>query len=431
MESPLQCWTSIVFRGTTMAEQTLAPNPLRKSRVRKKKTRRLPLGVVESKIRDDDGNVVATRWDVRVRYEGKDGKRHAVWGKCAKNATDAGDVRKQLLRDLVRMGSEEISHARDTFKDLYEFYKTRYLIEAEYVDGRKVSGRRSLASAQSNADLLVSIMGGIKIRNIDYEVLRDIKSTLIRLPTKPTKNKWPEGRPRSIVSVNRVLQLLRHMLNVAVRKRWMDRNPFGDGDPLINAADERMRKRLMSYDEEGRIYAAAATTKRKRVPLAVMALVDTCMRSAECFRLRVRDLAFDPRQIAVEEMNTKTLTARSAPISRRLALAMQKHFLENDLGPDDFVFDFKSIKKAWWATCADAGVEDLRLKDLRRTGATRLVRGTADGRRLPIEEVSRILGHTSIKMTYVYIGVDSATTERAADILDAVHLEQAASDVIH
>ena len=40
---------------------------------------------------------------------------------------------------------------------------------------------------------------------------------------------------------------------------------------------------------------------------------------------------------------------------------------------------------------------------------------------MPMEEISRILGHTGINMTYEYIGVDNNTTGRAVDIIDAMH----------
>jgi integrase len=81
------------------------------------------------------------------------------------------------------------------------------------------------------------------------------------------------------------------------------------------------------------------------------------------------------------------------------------------------------VRKAWETAKREAGVQDLRIKDLHRTGATRLLRGG-----MPIEQISRILGHTTIEMTYEYIGVDKDTTGPANDILDAMHLEHESAE---
>ena len=93
---------------------------------------------------------------------------------------------------------------------------------------------------------------------------------------------------------------------------------------------------------------------------------------------------------------------------------------------EDEVFSFGSVKRAFTGACKDASVFDLRLKDLRRTGATRLLRGG-----MPFEEISRILGHTSVAMTYEYVGVDRDTTSRAVDILDAMHHEREKAETVH
>jgi hypothetical protein len=64
------------------------------------------------------------------------------------------------------------------------------------------------------------------------------------LGPKGLKTVTVRNRQRSIASVNRELSLLRNMLNVAVQEGWI-RNPFGGGRPLINAADEHKRERIL------------------------------------------------------------------------------------------------------------------------------------------------------------------------------------------
>lgn len=72
-----------------------------------------------------------------------------------------------------------------------------------------------------------------------------------------------------------------------------------------------------------------------------------------------------------------------------------------------------TVKRSWATAKRVAGVTDLRFHDLRHTCATRLVQGG-----LPIAEVSRILGHTSIVTTFRYTNADDSTLDRAVAILE-------------
>jgi integrase len=220
-------------------------------------------------------------------------------------------------------------------------------------------------------------------------------------------------------------------------------DPFADAmEPLITPSDEKKRRRVMSFEEEAALLAQCVDEwkpvkrkdgkrgkmfhRRSHMRIVIIGLVDTLMRGGEFFRLRVSDLDFDPRMLTIQQMNTKTLSERSAPISARFAEEL-KHWIDsNKVGDDGKLFKFADVKRAWNGIKRDAGVTDLRLKDLRRTGATRLLR-----RGMPIEEISRILGHTTNDMTYEYIGVDRDTTSRAVELLDAMHAERENVEMVH
>jgi integrase len=421
---------------------------LPQARERKKK-RSLPVGVVAR-----DG-----KWYVVVRYR-EGGKRHSAWRKCAKNPTDAKEVRAALKLELKQHGTRSLLHNRDTWQELADYYEENYLIEAEYVDGKKVAGRRSYKVAKYQLNTLRSLIPETqRLREMDYEFLRLLRLRLIKLPVKMMV--WPDGkkpgkksgikkrevkRQRSMIDVNRHMELLRHMMKVARRRlRWINHDPFADADePLVTRADEKKRRRVMSFEEEDAILTHAVGP-RSHLRLVVIGLVDTLMRGGEFFKLRVRDLGFDPRTVSVQQLNTKTLTARSAPLSSRFARELKLWFESQNLGPDDHVFPFAGqvkkkdkkekkkaatprlgVRRAWATAKRLAGVSDLRLRDLRRTGATRLLR-----RGHPIEEISQILGHTGVNMTYDYIGVDKDTTGRAVEILDAMHSERESVETVH
>ncbi len=210
-------------------------------------------------------------------------------------------------------------------------------------------------------------------------------------------------------------------------------------------ADERKRKRLLSRDEEGQLLAACGErtstykrrgrevsaqdkgTRRRHLRPLIICLIDTAMRCGEALKLKWDDLDFDPRRITVQEFNTKTLSERAAPISERLARELAHLYPLTSARPDRLVFGIKSnFKRSFANACVKASIDGLRIHDLRRTAATRLVRGG-----MPIEEVSRILGHTSIQTTYRYIGVDNDTVARAAAIINTLNQEAEDAETIH
>lgn len=329
-----------------------------------------------------------------------------------------------------------------TFGELATYYAATSLQPAEYRDGRKIHGRRSLSGVHASLGVLCEFFGarpaegrknawtgGLPLRGITYGHLDALRLERLATPALVTK-KNPAGRPRTIASVNRELQMLRNMLNVARRNDWLDENPFSRGASLISAADERQRRRVLSFEEEARLLAQCVDRREERPPLPpiqvhrshlraiVVCALDTAMRRGE---LRWRDLDTmgdgGGRRITVQQMNTKTLEERGAPISRRLQEELGRLRAETLCRPDDLVFGITSdFKQAWRNACRDAGITGLRFHDLRRTAATRLHR---EG--MSIGEVSRLLGHKQITTTFRYIGVDQDMTDRAAEFFDRIN----------
>jgi hypothetical protein len=127
-----------------------------------------------------------------------------------------------------------------TFVDLCDYYEKRSVIPATYVEDRKVKGLRGdLATVKAQLAMLKGHFSERRLRSITYGAIRDFRE--IRLETK-TKH----GKQRSIATVNRELALLRRMLNVARAESFIiTENPFNNGDPLISAADEKKRQRIL------------------------------------------------------------------------------------------------------------------------------------------------------------------------------------------
>jgi hypothetical protein len=69
------------------------------------------------------------------------------------------------------------------------------------------------------------------------------------------------AQPRSLAnaSINRTIELLRHMLNWAVGREYIDRTPFRRGTETLirKLREDNKRQRRISEDEEARLLAVA------------------------------------------------------------------------------------------------------------------------------------------------------------------------------
>src|SRR5687767_14410510 len=88
-----------------------------------------------------------------------------------------------------------------------------------------------------------------QLRGITHSDIRLFRAERLATQTKAKKQ-------RSVAAVNRELEKLRRLLNIAEREGWILRNPMRSGDPLISVADERKRERILTRDEELRLLAA-------------------------------------------------------------------------------------------------------------------------------------------------------------------------------
>ena len=182
------------------------------------------------------------------------------------------------------------------------------LIEAEYHEGRKMVGLRSVKSARTFLAVLKEQFSMRLIRSITH-------SDVEKFQRERLKTQTVRGEKRTIATVNRELELLRAMLNFAKREGWLIRTPFETGSPLISKADEVHRDRLLSSTEEVRLLAACTGRRTHLRPLIVAAL-DTACRRGEMLQLVWSDVDLTNRTIRIRATTTKTQRGR-AVIPRR------------------------------------------------------------------------------------------------------------------
>jgi hypothetical protein len=175
---------------------------------------------------------------VRVGYTDENGRRHDIVRR-ATNRTHARELKNEILRELDDRGAQTLNAVSMTFADLALYFEEHYLKPAEYVDGRKIEGVRSLEPARAAVNALKNYFGRRRLQSIRYSDLRAYRAARVKQPTRSDvarhkrelqKDKKAELKvTRTIATVNRELSKLRRMLNIAQREGWIKQNPFNAG----------------------------------------------------------------------------------------------------------------------------------------------------------------------------------------------------------
>jgi integrase len=343
---------------------------------------------------------------VRISFTDSLGKRRELMRR-AKDKQHAKQLQKELSKQLDSIAAGGKVQAKPTaFKELAQQYASTKLIPAQYVNERKIAGRRSLVAPKIYIQRLISHFGNVKLSNITHHQIDLYR--LQRLDSGLT-----------IASVNRELELLRAVLNYAKREGLIERTPFEMGESLISKADETRRDRVMSLDEEEKVLAQCVD-KRKHLKTLIIAAVDTGCRRGELFTLTWADVDLNQRVINIRAFNTKTMRARSVPISDRLAAEFERlrQSVESEDSANNLVFGISdNIKHSWTTATKKAGIQGLRFHDLRHTFCTRLIEAG-----MPIDEVAKLAGHTQINTTYKhYLNTTASTLDRARQALNKVN----------
>jgi len=387
------------------------------------------------------GEIVKIRgwWHARIDYyiydEAAGSQRRRYITRKADNNTKFA-ARKKLEEIAKEFGDnpQALDSARMTFADLARFYEETYLIPPQYVDGRKVAGLRNHYDFKLRLKALREFFKTKRLREISYSDLEKYRIARLKTPvvvgrnTRGTqKHGKPVARQRSIATVNRDLSLLRRVLNVAKRNKWISENPFELGDSLIKLGDEKPRERILTRQEEENLLAACTGWRTHLRPVIICAL-DTGMRRGEIFKLKWADIDFIGRIITIHAFNTKTERKRQVAMTERLAAELVALYEHSTQDSQALVFGIAtSVKTAFNKVKRIAGLSDLRFHDLRHTYATRLV-----SLQVQLPEIGRQLGHTQERTTYRYVNSNVETARRVAAILDGFHSLQAdVKEAIH
>ena len=233
--------------------------------------------------------------------------------------------------------------------------------------------------------------------------------------TRADVTRWFDEYSRTAPGgANHALSVLRRMLNHAVECGHLETNPARS----VKRNPRPKLTRFLSREEICRLhrvldrYGRARPSRVQQADVIRLLLLTGCRRS-EVLTLRWQDVDGDTLTLVDAKTGPRRvfLNAPARAILERQPRSASEYVFPSPLDPER---PLSSNLRLWYSVRREAGIEDVRLHDLRHTFASHAV---LQGVPLPV--VSRLLGHKQPSMTLRYAHVSDRETEAAAERIGA------------
>lgn len=298
----------------------------------------------------------------------------------------ASELRRMIDVGIDPMAEKQEAREAPNVRDLFDRYCRDHLPK------KRTSSQ--VVDIQMFQKFILPSLGAMKVADLTF----DHCDALHRKVSK-----------RTPIQANRVIGLLRKACNLAIRWRWIDRNPAQG----IALNPENKRERYLTADELDRLNTAMADHPKQTSCDIVRFLILTGCRSGEAMRARWDQFDPDLRVWTKPAATTKQKKLHRVPVSEAVTALLLRR---RDLATSEWVFPshtgepFVTIKKTWASLYEKAEIEDVRLHDLRHTFASLLV---SSGASLPL--IGAMLGHTQTNTTARYAHLFDDTLSDAAE----------------
>lgn len=228
---------------------------------------------------------------------------------------------------------------------------------------------------------------------------------------------------------NRVLALLSKMFQLA--ERWGLRPDGSNPARNIDRFPEPQRTRFLTDREVVRLLEVLGsddviTTTSASALAAIKLLLLTGRRLNEILKLRWDWVDLEQRALNLPDTKTGALTAHFGRGALAILIELRKRWPDSDfvipgkLGDRSLV----NLQKPWRKVRKLAGLEDVRLHDLRHTFASM---GASQGQSHPL--LMRLMGHSNPKTTERYIHFDHGPIRTAVDRIDRAFTDLGAASL--
>ena len=204
---------------------------------------------------------------------------------------------------------------------------------------------------------------------------------------------------------------LRRVLSLAVQWEFLEKNVLAN-IPLMKV-DNKV-ERYLSEDEVKRLVEVLTTDLAFGASYLLLYLLSTGARLNEAMQAKWDQVDLEKGIWRIPATNSKSKKTRSVPLNDSAIWVLGQLWTK---GKHEYLFVNEATKKpwvtitrAWYRLRAKAGIENLRVHDLRHSFASFLVNG---GRSL--YEVQQILGHSDPKVTMRYAHLSTKALQDAAN----------------
>ncbi len=321
-------------------------------------------------------------------------RRMTIGGYPAWSVAAAREHAAKLRRDVDAggdpLGEREKSRNAPSLRDFWPRYRD------------EVSAKKRPSTHKSE----VSVWERLILPALGHRKLEDISHSDIDRLHADISDTTP-------VQANRVLATLRHTFNMA--KRW----GIVVNNPVVGTRrnPEEGRERFLTAVELQALVGALESKGQSPAALALRFIIATGCRKSEALNAPWTQIDLAAGVWTKPSSHTKQKRLHRVPLgseAKRVLIEAQA------LAGNPFVFPGKTgralveIKKTFHSACKEAGIEELRINDLRHTFASHLA---SAGTSLPI--VGALLGHTQTATTARYAHLLDQPLRDATEILSA------------
>ena len=341
-----------------------------------------------------------TRLGVRVRpsgyrtfvfldSRGGSSKRHTL------GPTTLMDVEEARARCLDMQSSEETTPQRVRSAVVVPLFRdfVAGVWRSDCYERLKPSTRRTVDSRLARQ--LLPAFGGMRIDQIRR---KDV-------------NRWFDRYSATAPGgANRALAVIRQILNHAKVYGYLETNPAGG----IRSNPRRKHNRFLSRDEISRLHAELDRCVAERPSRTIHADIIRLLFYTGCRCGEIRTLKWEEvGDTTLDLADSKTgprrvyLNSEARAIIKRQPRTGTQYVFSSPTDPSQ---PFPRSLSLWYLVRKRAGIEDVRLHDLRHNFASWAVM-----RGVPLPTVARLLGHRQVSMTLRYAHVHDKEVEAAAE----------------
>jgi integrase len=313
------------------------------------------------------------------------------------NAVLARKEAFRLLGEKNRGNDPAVARARARGLPTLKEFSARYLEDHAVVHKKP----RSVADDRANLKWILPALGKIRI---DQLCVADVSS-------------FHRSRRKTPTNANRCLALVSHMCSMA--ERWGLRPPGSNPCRGVKRYPEKGRKRFLSTAEIARLGIALDALEAED-PIAVQAIrliLFTGARKNEILSLKWTEVDFERGILALGDSKSGEKPIYLNAPSKAILASLPK------LSGNSYVLPGRrtgrhltEVRTSWEEARKRAGIEDVRLHDLRHSFASVLVSGGAS---LPL--IGGLLGHSNPQTTHRYAHLSDdplrAASERAGETI--------------